>query len=117
MEIMAGGLVSSIGCPLSDTKEVWLDIKSLNSLLKKRLSAAEMVKYFSLVTKSPLATTFWGDRIEETGVREVYLEIYGGSGISTHAGGARSFISDGVLLKGVGLNKLAGYNFESSHSH
>jgi hypothetical protein len=116
MQLSSYSLFSYTAYQLSGTEPVWIDLQKLNAITNSNFSEIEASAHFSKMSLDSKSTEFFGNRIETNKPAPVFAEIYGGGGISTHAGGARSCIFDGILIKGSGLNPVSGKNSQDSHA-
>ena len=116
MRLSSYSLFSYTAYQLSGTEPVWINLQKLNAITNNSFSEREASAHFSKMSLDSKSTEFFRDRIKTDKPASVYAEIYGGSGISTHAGGARSCIFDGILIKGSGLNPVSGKNSKDSHA-
>lgn len=100
---------------LREAEVLWVD----NSLFENsdEVSEREICKKFSKVTLSESTKRAFGNRIDIESRSFASAEMYGGLGISTHAGGARSAVVDGITLKGIGPTPLLGADSDESHAN
>jgi hypothetical protein len=116
VKVIRGALISSTAHPLKGSVPIWIDLHAIIEKIGVDEDLFELTNRFSLIIPSENSAKLYGARIDDKHSIEVDLEMYGGHGISTHAGGARSLILDDFLLKGVGVNKLLGTGSKSTHS-